>query len=161
MAKTYEIRQLNKMLSFFKQSVFGRLLAVFLLSMCDGAVFAQSSAPVIFKRPNDTVNKNTEKAPEQRLQDIDKALKATQNKRQLLKDKAANLDGDIKRLRDGMVSAAALIQDHEARVDELSKKLKQVTAELAEKTTSLRKRRKQMGGVLQALQRRLWAKQMQ
>jgi septal ring factor EnvC (AmiA/AmiB activator) len=153
MAKTYEIRQLNKMLSFFKQSVFGCLLAVFLLFMCDGAVFAQSSAPVIFKRPNDTVNQNTEKAPEQRLQDIDKALKATQNKRQLLKDKAANLDGDIKRLRDGMVSAAALIQDHEARVDELSKKLKQVTAELAEKTTSLRKRRKQMGGVLQALQR--------
>ena len=153
MAKTYEIRQLNKMLSFFKQSVFGCLLAVFLLFMCDGAVFAQSSAPVIFKRPNDTVNQNTEKAPEQRLQDIDKALKATQIKRQLLKDKAANLDGDIKRLRDGMVSAAALIQDHEARVDELSKKLKQVTAELAEKTTSLRKRRKQMGGVLQALQR--------
>ena len=98
MAKTYEIRQLNKMLSFFKQSVFGCLLAVFLLFMCDGVVFAQSSAPVKFKRPNDTVNQNTEKAPEQRLQDIDKALKATQNKRQLLKDKAANLDGDIKRL---------------------------------------------------------------
>ena len=129
------------------------LAGVPFLFMCDGAAFAQSSAPVKLKRPNDPVNKNTEKAPDHRLQDINKALKATQNKRQLLKDKAANLDNDIKRLRDGMVSTAALIQDHEARVGELSKKLKQLTVELSKKTTSLRKRRKQMGGVLQALQR--------
>ena len=153
MAKTYEMRQLNKMISFFKQSVFMCLAGGSLLFMCDGAAFAQSSAPDKLKRPNDPVNQNTEKAPDQRLQEINKALKATQNKRQLLKDKAANLDNDIKRLRDGMVSTAALIQDHEARVGELSKKLKQLTVELSKKTTSLRKRRKQMGGVLQALQR--------
>jgi septal ring factor EnvC (AmiA/AmiB activator) len=71
----------------------------------------------------------------------------------LLKDKAANLDGDIKQLRNSMVSAAALIQDHEARVDALTRKLKKVNVNVAKKKTALKRRRKQMGIILQALER--------
>lgn len=117
---------------------------------------AQSSTPV----PPGTGSKSApansglaEKAPDQRLKDIDKALKAAKGKRQELKEKAKGLDGDIKKLRQGMVSAARLIQDHEQRVKVLNEQLSVVGREAVEKEAILRKRRKQMGSVLQALQR--------
>ncbi len=96
---------------------------------------------------------SAEKAPDERLEDIDKALKKAEDTRRQLRERAEGLDGDIKKLRQGMVGAARLIQDHEKRVDELTKQLAQVDQELAVKESVLRKRRKQMGGVLQALQR--------
>ena len=134
---------------------------------------AQSSGPVSLQRNKSnsvlspikpvaapsSVKQNTqpiqdqEKKPDERLKDIDNALKAAQGKRQKLKERAAGLDGDIKKLREGMVSAARLIQDHERRVEGLSNQLLAVNSESAEKETTLRQRRKQMGSVLQALQR--------
>ena len=153
------------MTGIIKQSAFGCLVGSCILLLSVSQALSQSLAPVQLKRPADPVAKpsgsapkranaqDIEKAPEQRLQDVDKALKAAQSKRRLLKDKAAGLDGDIKNLRAGMVSAARLIQVYEKRVDELTKKLAQVNHELAVKDDTLRKRRKQMGVVLQALQR--------
>ena len=150
---------------FPKQSVFRCLFGLSLLLLWSHISTAQTSGSVQLKRPIDAAtqsdspinvkkrNQSGGNTPNQQLKDIDKALKAAQDKRQLLKDKAANLDGDIKRLRNSMVSAAALIQGHEARVDALTRKLKQVNASLAKKTTELKRRRKQMGTVLQALER--------
>jgi septal ring factor EnvC (AmiA/AmiB activator) len=109
----------------------------------------QQDAPVLLKQSN----QNRQKAPNQQLKYIDKALKAAQDKRQLLKDKAVNLDGDIKLLRGSVVSAAALIQTHESRIVALTVKLKQVNIKLTKKKTILKRRRKQMGAVLQALER--------
>lgn len=125
----------------------------------DGSAVQKSIVPPAFRAEpeNSTTNaqrvQNTEKAPDQRLEDIDKALKAAQSARRELQVKAEGLDGDIKKLRQGMVGAARLIQDHEKRVDALTKELSRVDQELAEKEIVLRQRRKQMGGVLQALQR--------
>jgi len=144
------------------KNMFGYLFVGALLLLWAHEAAAQISGPVKLKRPVDSTiqadppfleNQSTQKAPNQQLKDLDEALKTAQDKRQLLKDKAANLDGDIKRLRKSMVSAAALIQDHEARVDALTRKLRQVNAKLAEKTTALKRRRKQMGLVIQALER--------
>ncbi len=94
-----------------------------------------------------------EKAPDERLKDIDRALRKAQGKRRELKERAEGLDDDIKKLRQGMVSAARLIQDHEQRVQDLTKELAVVSSETTEKEATLSRRRKQMGGVLQALQR--------
>lgn len=113
---------------------------------------APPKTPVQKKQTSKSL-RSGEKAPDERLKDIDNALKAAQGKRLELKEKAAGLDGDIKKLRDGMVSAARLIQDHEHRVEALTKKLSTVNSESAKKETTLRQRRKQMGRVLQALQR--------
>jgi len=148
-----------------RQPIFGCLFILALLLLWGHVSIAQTSGFVKLKRPIDAAilmdspfsakksNQSWGKAPDQQLKDIDKALKAVKDKRQLLKDKAANLDGDIKQLRDSMVSAAALIQEHEAYVDALTRKLKQVNANLAEKKTALKRSRKQMGVVLQALER--------
>ena len=153
------------MVSLPKKSIFGCLFGVALLLLWAHVSTAQIAEPVKLKNLIDLaiqqdisilamkINQSHEKGPKQQLKDIDKALKTAQDKQRLLKDKAANLDGDIKLLRGSMVSAAALIQDHEARVDALTRKLKQVNVSLAEKTTALKLRRKQMGVVLQALER--------
>jgi len=158
-------RQPDKMAAMSNQSAFGCSVGICILLFSVNQPLAQSLAPVQLKRPGDPVaqqpivppqpsaNQDIEKAPEQRLQDVDNALKAAQNKRRLLNNKASGLDGDIKELRAGMVSAARLIQKHEKRVDELTKELARVNYELAVKDDTLRKRRKQMGVVLQALQR--------
>ena len=148
-----------------RQPIFGCLFSVALSLVWGHVSTAQTSGSTKLKRPIDkailidspfSANKNKQswgKAPSQQLKDIDKALKTAQDKRRLLKDKATILDGDIRKLRDSMVSAAALIQDYEAHVDALTKKLKKVNANLSMKTTALKRRRKQMGVVLQALER--------
>jgi septal ring factor EnvC (AmiA/AmiB activator) len=153
------------MTSLPKQPKSGVLFGVGLLLFWTHVSNAQTSGPVKLEHLTDAAtqrdtnifakqsNQSRQKAPNQQLEDIDKALKTAQDKRQLLKDKAAYLDGDIKLLRESMVSAAALIQDHETRVDALTRKLKQVNAKLVEKTTALMRGRKQMGVVLQALER--------
>jgi len=113
------------------------------------------AAPVQVGKPqaNQPNGRIVEKAPNERLRDIDNALKAAQDKRRQLKEKAEALDDDIKKLRAGMVSAARLFQDHEQRVDALTRDLSAVNSETAAKESILRQRRKQMGRVLQALQR--------
>jgi len=136
------------MAQFTRHSLVGCLVAGCFSMYSVSIVLAQSSdvAPA-------TEIEFTEQAPDQRLKDIDKALKAAKNKRQELKEKAKGLDGDIKKLRQGVVSAARLIQDHEQRVKVLGEQLSVVGRETVEKEATLRKRRKQMGSVLQALQR--------
>jgi len=91
--------------------------------------------------------------PNKRLQELDRALDAARGKSNVLKDKANMLDVDIQRLRQGLVSAARLIQDHEVRVSALTEQLAELTASLTEKEKKLNARRKQMGRVLLALHR--------
>jgi murein hydrolase activator len=88
-----------------------------------------------------------------RLNDLDRAIDAARGQSKALKTKAKTLDDDIRNLRQGMVSAARLIQGHETRVADLARQLTEVTQSLAIKEESLRLRRKQMGKVLLALQR--------
>lgn len=91
--------------------------------------------------------------PNQRLKELDRALDAARGKSNALKNKANTLDADIQRLREGLVGAARLIQDHEVRVNELTKQLADLHQSLAEKEKNLYVRRKQMGRVLLALNR--------
>jgi len=91
--------------------------------------------------------------PNQRLKELDRALNAARGKSSALKDKANTLDVDIQRLRQGLVGAARLIQDHEMRVSELMEQLAELNGSLAEKEKNLHARRKQMGRVLLALHR--------
>jgi len=88
-----------------------------------------------------------------RLEELDRAIDAAKDQRQALKNKAKSLDQDIQSLRRGMVAAARLIQNHEARVAELSTLLIKVNRTLVQKQEKLHHERKQMGRVILALQR--------
>ncbi len=89
----------------------------------------------------------------QRLKDIDQALDAARSQSKKLTNKAKSLDSNILTLRQGMVSAARLIQYHEQRVTELALQLKELNQIVTEKENSLSQRRGQMGRILLALHR--------
>jgi len=88
-----------------------------------------------------------------RLEDLDRAIDAARGQSKALKNKAKSLDDDIQNLRQGMVAAASLIQNHEIRVAELTAQLTEVNRTLVQKEKKLHKERKQMGRVILALQR--------
>ncbi len=141
------------MASFSGHSAWGCLIAVCSSVLFGSVALAQTQSPIKLGNTGNSDQQSTEKLPDQRLKAIDKALKAAQDKQQELKQKAKGLDGDIRKLRQGMVSAARLIQDHEQRVKTLSEQLEILDQESDEKEDRLKIRRKQMGSVLQALQR--------
>jgi len=87
------------------------------------------------------------------LQEIDRAIDKARSRNDELKKKAADLEGDIVRLREGLVAAARLIQDHEVRIGDLNQQLDVLNRALQSKRETLNQRRKQMGIVLTALQR--------
>ena len=88
-----------------------------------------------------------------RLEELDRAIDTARGQSKALKNKAKSLDEDIQSLRQGMVAAASLIQNHEIRVAELTAQLSEVNRTLGLKEKKLRKERKQMGRVILALQR--------
>jgi len=91
--------------------------------------------------------------PGKQLKQLDRAIGVAKGKSKALKTKAKSLDQDIQRLRQGMISAAWLVQDHEKRVSALTEQLAKVTQVVTEKEKTLRRRRKQMGKVILALHR--------
>ncbi len=89
----------------------------------------------------------------QRLREIERAIDAGRRESQTLKRKAAALELEMATLRQGMVDAARLIQDHEQRVAELRRRLAELDVRQAAKEDVLKGQRRQMGRVLSALQR--------
>ncbi len=111
--------------------------------------------PKVTKAPLGNLQNKATVAPKsvRKLEQLDRAIDAARGQSKALKKKARSLDEDIRSLRVGMVAAARLIQDHETRVATLTAQLIGVNRSLLEKEKSLRLRRKQMGGVILALQR--------
>jgi len=91
--------------------------------------------------------------PDKRLNQLDRAIDAAKERRQTLQNKAQILDADIQNLRQNMIAAAQLIQTHESRVTELEQQLREVNKTVVIKQKNLRHDRKQLGRVIQALQR--------
>jgi septal ring factor EnvC (AmiA/AmiB activator) len=107
--------------------------------------------------PSSTASGKIEKTPDtttrsnKRLKEINREINAARDKSKALTNQAKSLDTNIRTLRQGMVSAARLIQYHESRVTELTRQLDELNKIVAEKEQNLKHRRKQIGRVILAL----------
>jgi murein hydrolase activator len=88
-----------------------------------------------------------------RLRSTRKKLDAARGKTEALQKKANTLDQDIKRIRDGLVGAARIIQHLERRIDELETRLVDLESRQQGLAQLFKTRRGQLGQVLAALQR--------
>ncbi len=95
-------------------------------------------------KPNVTTDK---------LKQTRSALNKARDETRKLQDKAADLEQDIVRIRDGLVAAARIIQHHEARVSEIRQRIDALDASQMQIRAAFDRRRRQLGLVLAALQR--------
>jgi len=88
-----------------------------------------------------------------RLQQTQRALQKAREKAKTLRNKSAGLEQDIVRIRDGLVSAARVIQNHETRLAEIADRIETLNANQVRIRETFERRRRQLGVVLSALQR--------
>lgn len=88
-----------------------------------------------------------------RLQRTQKALQKAREKAKTLRNKSVGLEQDIVRIRDDLVAAARVIQNHEGRLAEISDRIETLNANQVRIRETFERRRGQLGVVLSALQR--------
>ena len=108
------------------------------------AAIAQGATPA--KAPPSNVTSD-------KLKKTKKALDKAKRQAKQLQDKAAGLEQDIVRIRDGLVAAARVIQHHESRLGELQQRIDTLDANQVRIRATFERRRRQLGAVLAALQR--------
>ncbi len=91
--------------------------------------------------------------PSARLQKSEKTLGVARSKTLKLRGKAAELEEDIVRIREGLVAAAGVIQHQETLVEDRERRLQRLVGRQREINERFRQRRRQLGYVLAALQR--------
>jgi septal ring factor EnvC (AmiA/AmiB activator) len=92
-------------------------------------------------------------SPDQRLKELESALKQGEAERTEIRQKAAAQAEEVDSIRTEMVSAARAVQEHEENLSELELQLKDLGALETEKMAALDLKRQQLNGVLTALQR--------
>jgi len=120
---------------------FSYFVVLFVLFVAAAPVDAQQgNGP----KPNVTTDK---------LKQTQKALSKARNQTKKLQEKAADLEEDIVRIRDGLVAAARIIQHHEARVADIQERIEVLDDSQSRIRATFDRRRRQLGSVLAALQR--------
>ena len=100
-----------------------------------------------------TTPDQTSANPTEQLQKSEKVLGAARGKTLELRKEAADLEEDIVRIREGLVAAAGVIQHQEALVASHERRLQRLVGRQQEISERFRKRRRQLGYVMAALQR--------
>ncbi len=120
--------------------------AVVSLSLMAGVQF--SAAPALAQSPGAAGAK-----VEGRLGEVEREIQKKKAESQRLDDQARKLETDLRNLRQSLVSAAKVVQDRELRVITLEAKIADLVRQENEKLAVLRANRRQLAGVLMALQK--------
>ncbi len=91
--------------------------------------------------------------PDRRLKELENALKKGEIEHEQIKQRAAALAQQLADIRNGMVTAARAVQEHEETLSDLELQLTDLGALEKDKMAALDLKRQQMNGVLTALQR--------
>lgn len=119
------------------------------LTLALGLSIALMASPCLAQTPGAAPsNVTTDK-----LQQTQEALQKAREKAKTLQDKAAGLEQDIVRIRDGLVAAARVIQHQETRLAEITDRIETLNANQVRIRETFKRRRRQLGVVLSALQR--------
>lgn len=91
--------------------------------------------------------------PQKQLREVERALENVEREKQSVEEKAASVERELRIVRSQLVRAAKSAQSFEENASLLERQLRELRADEAEIVSTLRKRDKQMIGVLTALQR--------
>lgn len=91
--------------------------------------------------------------PQKQLREVERELQQTRRERQSVEEQAESVERELRIVRSQLVRAAKSAQSFEDNASLLERQLRQLRAKESEIVTTLRKRDKQMVGVLTALQR--------
>lgn len=95
-------------------------------------------------------------AADRRLKELEDQLKRGRNEHEEIKRKARAISDELGQIRSEMVTAARTAQESEELLSELETQLKDLTVIEGDKAEALKRRARQMTGVLTALQRLAW-----
>jgi septal ring factor EnvC (AmiA/AmiB activator) len=91
--------------------------------------------------------------PQKQLREVERELQKTRRERKTVEEQAESVERELRIVRSQLVRAAKSAQSFEENASLLERQLRELRAKEAEIVTTLRKRDKQMVGVLTALQR--------
>ena len=112
-----------------------------------------STGLMVLPSPAQTQTTAASNVASDKLQQTQEALKKAREKARTLQDKAAGLEHDIGRIRDDLVAVARIIQQQETRLAEITDRIETLNASQVRIHETFKRRRRQLGVVLSALQR--------